>query len=75
MGEMRKVILVEVSTLEESMQKLYDGFFIMHKGIVYVHGLHQWSKEFVQTLNNIHAAITHVQEWETWYKGGPTLLS
>ena len=39
MVEMRKVILVEVSTLETTMRKLYDGFVTMHKAFIYVHHL------------------------------------
>jgi len=45
------------------MQKIYDKFVTMHKEVVRVNGLQQRSKEFVQTLKNIHAAIVHVQEW------------
>ena len=69
LGEMRKAILVEVSTLEGTMRKLYDGVATVHKAVVCVHGLQQRSKEFVQTLKNIHASITHVQEWTMRYKG------
>lgn len=47
----------------------------MHKEIVCVHGLQQWSKEFVQTLKNIHASITHVHECAMWYKGTPLHLA
>lgn len=61
--------LAEVSTLGDTMWKLYDGFVTMHKAIVCVHGLQQQSKEFVQTLKNIHATIAHVQEWIMQYKG------
>lgn len=53
MGEMRKVILVEVTTLEETMWKLYDGFVTVHKEVICVYGLQQWSEDFVQTLKNI----------------------
>lgn len=68
MADMRKVILAEVSTLETTMQILYDGFVTLHKVVVSVHGLQQRSKEFVQTLTNIHFVIAHVQEWTMWYK-------
>ena len=62
------MILAEVSTLESSMWKLYDGFVTMHKVVVRVHGLQQQSKYFVQTLKNIHVDIAHVQEWTMRYK-------
>lgn len=68
MVEMRKVILVEVSTLEATMQKLYEGFVIVHKVVVILHGFQQWRKMFFQTLVDIHVAIAHVQEWTLWYK-------
>lgn len=61
--EMRTMILSEVSTLGDTLWKLYDGFFTVHKEVFHLHCLHQWSKEFVQTLKNIHASIAHVQEW------------
>ena len=60
LGEMKTMILVEVSTLGDTMQKLYDRFLTVHKAVVHVHGLQQQSKEFVQTLKNIHDTITHV---------------
>lgn len=60
MGEMRTMILVEVSTLGETMWKFYDGFVTMHKVVVRFHGLQQHSKEFFKTLKNIHASITYV---------------
>lgn len=66
---MKTTILAKVSTLESTMRKLYDGFVTMHKSVVCIHGLQQWSKEFVQTLKNTHASITHVQEWTMRYKG------
>lgn len=65
---MRIMILAEVSTLCGTMQKFYDGFVTVHKSVVHVHGLQQWSKEFFQTLKNINASITHVQEWTIRYK-------
>ena len=37
MDEMRKVIFVEVSTLETTMQKLYDRFVTMHKAVVHLY--------------------------------------
>jgi len=40
-----------------------------------VHGLQQRSKEFVQTLKNMHAAIAHVQQWTMQYKGAPLHLA
>ena len=39
MEKMRKVILAEVSTLETTMQKLYDGFVTMHNAIVHLHNV------------------------------------
>ncbi len=68
MGEMRKAILVEVSTLEGTMCKLYDIIVIVYKEVVYVHVLQQWGREFVQTLKKMHVSITHVQEWKMRYK-------
>jgi len=38
-GEMRTMILVEVLTLGDTMRKLYDKFFIVHKEIVHFHDL------------------------------------
>ncbi len=74
MVEMRKFILVIVSKLETTMRKLYDELFTMHKEVFRVHVLQQRSKEFVQTLRNIHATITHVEEWKMQYKGAPLHL-
>lgn len=74
MGEMRKVILFEISTLESTMWKIYDGFVTVNKVVVHVHDLQQWSKEFVQTLENIHASIAHVQV-ENVVQRGPASLS
>ena len=51
------------------MRKLYDGFFTVHKEVFHLHGLHQWRKEFVKTIKNIHVAITYVHEWTIWFKG------
>jgi len=51
---------IPLMTLETTMQKLYDKFVTAHKVIVCVHGLQQWSKEFVQTLRNTHATIAIV---------------
>lgn len=36
LGEMRTTILAEVSTLEGTMQKLYDRFVTVHKLVVLV---------------------------------------
>jgi len=41
LGEMRTVILAEVLTFGETMQKLYDGFFTVHKTFVHFHGIQQ----------------------------------
>jgi len=71
MAEMRKVIPIVVSTLETTMRKLYDEFVTVNKKVVHVHDLQQWSKEFLQTLRNMHVAITNVQEWKMRYKGAP----
>ena len=65
------MILVEVSTLGETMRKLYDGFITIHKAVVHFHGLQQQRKEFVKTLKNIQASIAYVQEWTMRYKGEP----
>ena len=51
------------------MQKLYDGFITVHKLVVHLYGFQQRSKRVVWTLKEIHAAITHVQEWTMRYKG------
>lgn len=40
LGDIRKVIFVEVSSLGETMQKLYDRFVTVHKEVFYLHGLH-----------------------------------
>ena len=69
MAEMRKVILVEVSTLKATMQKLYDKFLIVHKVVVHQYGFQWWRRNIVQTLEDIHAAIAQVQEWTMRYKG------
>lgn len=69
MAEMKKVILSKVSTLETTMQKLYDRFFTMHNVFVHVQGLQQWRKNLVQTLREIHVSIVHVQDWKMRYKG------
>ena len=39
MSKMRKVILIEVSTLETTMRKIYDGFVTVHKAVFDVHVL------------------------------------
>ena len=60
MEEMRKVILAEVSTLETTMRKHYDKFFIVHKAIFHLYGFQQQCMKIVQTLKYIHDVITHV---------------
>jgi len=57
------VILAEVSTLGETMRKLCDGFVIVHKVVIRLHGLLQQNKVFVKNIKNIQVAITYVQEW------------
>lgn len=74
MVEMRKAILVEVSTLETTMQNFYDGFVTVHKVVFHVQRLQQWSKNLIQTLRGIHASIPHVKEWITQYKRAPFYL-
>jgi len=37
MAEIRKVILIEVSTLEATMRKIYEGFVIVHKANVHLY--------------------------------------
>lgn len=39
LGETKTGILVEVSTLGDTMRKLYDGFVTVHKTTFYVHDL------------------------------------
>jgi len=68
---MRTTILAKVSTLGDTMQTLYDRFVNVHKELLRVHGLQQQSKEFIQTLKNIHAVIAYVQESKILYKGAP----
>ena len=68
---MTAAILVEVSTLGETMWKIYDRFVTIHKAIIHLHGLQRQSKEFVKTLKNIQVVITYVQEWTMWYKWAP----
>lgn len=41
LGEMRVVICIEVSTLGETMRKLYDGFVTVHKEVFHFHDLQQ----------------------------------
>lgn len=68
-----KFLLAENEKLEKklllSRHNIYDGFVAMNKEFVCVHDLQEWSKEFVQTLKNIHDSITHVQEWIMQHKG------
>jgi len=71
LGELREEIPSEVSTIGETMQKLNDRFVTIHKAVFHLHGLQQWSKEFVKTLKRIQDTIAYVQEWTMQYKGGP----
>lgn len=75
MGEMRKAILAKVSTLEDTKQNIYDIFVTVHKEVVCVHGVQQWSKVCLQTLKNIDAAIAHVEERKIRYKETPLDLA
>lgn len=74
MEEMKKVILDKVSALENTMKKLYNIFFTMHKAFVHLYGFQQWCPKMVQTLQNIHVVIAHVQELTMRYKGAPLYL-
>lgn len=74
MEEMRKVILAEVSTLEATMWKLYEGFPTVYKVDVHLYSFQQWSNKIVQSLKDIDATITHVQEWTMRYKGASPFL-
>ena len=60
MAKMRKVILAEVSTLEATMRKLYDGFVTMHKVVFHLYDFQKWCRKVVQTLKDIHVVIAHV---------------
>lgn len=60
MAEMKKFILVELSTLETTMWKLYDKFFIVHKEVVHLYGFQQGCMKISQNIKNIHVAIAHV---------------
>lgn len=71
---MRKVILVEVSTPETTMWKLYDKFVTVHKEVVHLYGFQQQSTNIVQTFKGINTAITHVYEWTMRYKGATHYL-
>jgi len=57
---MRITIIVEVSTLVDTMGKLYGRFFTKLKAVVHLCALQQWSKEFIETLRNIHAPNARV---------------
>lgn len=74
MAEMRKAILAKASTLETTMQKLYDGFSIMHKEFVHLYGFQRRRIKISQNLNYIHVFIAHVQEWTMRYEGAPLYL-
>lgn len=60
-----------MSVLGDTMWNIYDEFVTVHKEVVCFNGLQKWRKEFVQTLKNIRATITHVKEWIMGYKGAP----
>ena len=66
---MKKTILVDISTLENTMQMLYNKFFPVHKAIVHLYDFQQQYAKTTKTLKDIHATITHVQEWKMRYKG------
>jgi len=44
------MILAEVSTLEETMRKLYDGFVTVNKAVFCLYNLQQQSQVFVKNL-------------------------
>lgn len=69
MAEIRKVILIEVSTLEATMRKIYEGFVIVHKANVHLYSFEGQSRNIFQTLRDIHATISHVKEQKMNYKG------
>ena len=73
-AEMKKVILIEVSSLETVMQRLYDRFITVHKAVVHLHGHQQHCIKIVRTLTDIHVIVDHVQTWIMRYKGVPLYL-